>query len=325
MRNLKPNEQSILERICMMDDKKLLKLLNEILAKRFKKTIATNDYLFAQGDAPILLVAHLDTVFNPQPTNIFYDTRKNVMWSSEGLGADDRAGVFAILQIIQSGLRPSVLFLMGEESGGIGVSAFVKAHSKPTDNFKYIVELDRRGSNDCVFYNCDNIEFEEYVESFGFVTNFGTFTDISILCPVWKIAGVNLSVGYENEHSYRETLYISALLDTIKKVKTMIQQINESNSFEYVEYFKSYNKFTFPSENDDYFDFKVKCKSCGKYFSDFDVFPVKGLNDSIVYYCPDCMDDNKVHWCKRCQEPYEINKLANDNGYCEDCNKDILK
>lgn len=35
----------------------------------------TNEYIFATGDIPVLLVAHLDTVHKDLP-NIFYDKKK---------------------------------------------------------------------------------------------------------------------------------------------------------------------------------------------------------------------------------------------------------
>ena len=88
-------------------------------------------------------------------------------------------------------------------------------------DLNYIIQLDRRGSNDCVFYECNNPEFVEYVEAFGFVTAHGTFSDISTICPSWGIAGVNLSIGYIDEHSYSEILYVGNMLATIGKVEKM--------------------------------------------------------------------------------------------------------
>ena len=50
---------------------------------------------------------------------------------------------------------------------------------QPFADMKYIIQLDRRGTSDCVFYNCANEAFIEYVEKFGFIENFGSFSDIS--------------------------------------------------------------------------------------------------------------------------------------------------
>ena len=70
--------------------------------------------------------------------------------------------------------------------------------------------------------------------NFGFNEEYGSFSDISELCPTWKIAGVNLSIGYENEHSLIEILYIDYFLSTVEKVKKMLKDINNINSFEYI-------------------------------------------------------------------------------------------
>jgi hypothetical protein len=197
-------------------------------------------------------VAHADTVFKKPPQRIFYDKQKNVMWSPEGLGADDRAGVFAIIQIIKSGLRPTVIITTDEEKGGIGASALVRNMPKPPTDLKYIIQLDRQGSMDCVFYDCLNKEFEEYVESFGFVTDFGSFSDISVLCPAWRVAGVNLSIGYYDEHSVSETLYIGHMNSTILKVKNMLRDAKRADSYIYIENpRKKWFRYSYPTEDED--------------------------------------------------------------------------
>ena len=57
-----------------------------------------------------------------------------------------------------------------------------------------------------------------------FVETWGTFTDISYLCPAWGVAGVNLSVGYEDEHSAIETLHVNAWQATFEKVKNILSE-----------------------------------------------------------------------------------------------------
>jgi hypothetical protein len=67
-----------------------------------------------------------------------------------------------------------------------------------------MIELDRQGRDDAVFYDCDNPEFEEYITKFDFVSDWGTYSDISTIAPSWECAAVNLSIGYFDEHSYAE-------------------------------------------------------------------------------------------------------------------------
>ena len=255
MKTLNPQELKSIEQFFQLNQPSLMKAMKQYLKSKYDKVISTKEYLVAVGDIPIALTAHLDTVFKNPPNRIFYDRVKNVMWSPEGLGADDRAGVYAIVQIIKSGLRPTIIFTTDEELGCKGSEKLVKDIPIAPTELKYIIELDRRGSDDCVFYQCDNDEFETYVESFGFVMNFGSFSDISMICPAWKVAGVNLSIGYYDEHSYSETLYVGQMLNTINKVKNMLAAAEASPYFEYKElYTKGWlaKYYTHPTEDDEW-------------------------------------------------------------------------
>ena len=218
MERLNRNEFKLFESLASLTQNSMRRALYSYLKKRYKNVIVAPEYLYAVGEIPIALVAHMDTVFSSPPKDIYYDERKGVCWSPDGLGADDRAGIFAILTILKHGYRPSIIFTTDEEIGAVGASQLVEDIKTPESELKYIIQLDRRGTNDCVFYNCDNRDFVEYIEKFGFIETFGSFSDISVICPTWGIAGVNLSIGYENEHTTNEILRVGAMLNTIKKV-----------------------------------------------------------------------------------------------------------
>ena len=286
-------------------------------------------------------MAHLDTVFKNPPKDIYYDRVKNVMWSPDGLGADDRAGVYSIVQIVKSGLRPTIIFTTDEELGCLGARKLAKDMFTPPTDLKYIIELDRRGSDDCVFYSCANAAFEEYVESFGFVTNFGSFSDISEVCPKWGVAGVNLSIGYHNEHSVSETLHIGQMLNTISKVKKMLEKADSAPVFEYIEE-KGFSSKWFKTLGGQYGDAfgwdpsygiskenwavlmepQSKCVDCKTWDYDYNMFPVKE-NGKTAFYCSDCLSNKSdLHWCAMCGEPFIDNSIpSNDNAivYCHDC------
>ena len=119
------------------------------------------------------------------------------------------------------------MFTCEEEIGGIGAQAFCDCHARgllpaELDALKFIVEIDRRGSNDAVFYDCYNPEYEEYVTSKGFKTAFGSFSDISVIAPVLNVAAVNLSAGYYNAHRLNEYIVRSELERTIQKVVEIV-------------------------------------------------------------------------------------------------------
>lgn len=185
-------------------------------------------FLYAEGSTPVLLVAHLDTVHRALPETICYSADGTVMMSPQGIGGDDRAGVYMILRLIQS-CHCHVLFCEDEETGGHGARAFTKSGIKPDVN--YIVELDRTGSNDAVFYQCRNRQFERHINSFGFQTAFGSFSDISILAPKLNLAAVNLSTGYYNAHRVNEIVHLDEVEKLIGRVEKLLQAKTERFSY----------------------------------------------------------------------------------------------
>lgn len=238
------------KKILRMTDKQLKHYTYMELNKIYKdKVECCEQFVYAKGNIPIMLVAHLDTVHSQTPIDILFDKTQGLMWSPQGIGGDDRCGVFSILSIVRKGFRPYVLFTMGEEVGGIGATEFTKRHPRLDTRLKYLIELDRRGKQDCVFYDCGNKDFIEYIQSFGFKENYGTFSDISILSPQYDIASVNLSIGYYSEHSKMETINVRHMYCTINKVIKLLKDSKNSSYFDYQEevfnnwydlYYKSY-------------------------------------------------------------------------------------
>ena len=139
MRTLKNNDYKLFEQIVAMKQPALLKTMSAYLKRHYDNVCATKDYIYAVGDIPVAIVAHLDTVFKEPASEIYYDERKNVMWSPEGLGADDRAGVFAIIKIIRSGHKPHIILTTDEEMGGRGAEALVRSVPQPFAVMKYII------------------------------------------------------------------------------------------------------------------------------------------------------------------------------------------
>lgn len=217
------------ENILQMRQEDLKRELKRLLRKQGYEVISKHGFLYAKGTVPVLLVAHLDTVHREIPRIICYSSDKRYMMSPQGIGGDDRAGVYMILQIIQS-QRCHVLFCEDEEIGGHGAKAFT--HSGIAVDVHYIVEMDRRRDNDAVFYECDNPEFTKFVCSFGFSEEAGSFSDISVIAPHLKRAAVNLSAGYYCEHRQHEVIDCMAMRNNIERIKQMLAI--ETNDFPYM-------------------------------------------------------------------------------------------
>ena len=219
------------------------KKLFKLLAKKFKGKafLSKGNFLLVRGTAPVMLVAHLDTVHTEPVKQICASEDGNILMSPQGIGGDDRCGVFALVKIYLSAqVKPWLLFTCDEEVGGLGAQQFCLAHSQrrlPTelDALKFLVEIDRKGKNDAVYYDCDNPDFEEYITGKGFKTAIGSFSGISLIAPELGIAAVNLSSGYYNAHTLHEFINVKELHDTIHRVGEIVGEAVALPRFEYFE------------------------------------------------------------------------------------------
>ena len=220
--------------ICQMSQKSLKKYVTKELNKKYTKVINGDGYVYAQGEFPVLLVAHLDTVHKNLPTIIHYDTNKQVLSSPYGIGGDDRCGVYMIFETIKK-YNCSVLFCEDEEIGAKGAEKFIKTKLAKELEFNYIIEFDRRGSNDAVFYDCDNEDFERFITKDFFKTAWGSFSDISVLAPFLKCAAVNLSCGYYEAHTNKEYVVLPEMKKSIEEACKILERTTEKDKFEYIE------------------------------------------------------------------------------------------
>jgi hypothetical protein len=244
---------SFFEIVKMRSDTLLKRFLPEFLKFYGYTPEGGKFFLYAKGKIPVLLVAHVDTVFAKPPQKIFFDRKHKVYFSPDGLGADDRAGVFGVLKLVSLGYRPSLLFTDLEESGGIGAKFFAD-HEEPDWNL--IFAIDRRGENEAAIYDCDSEPLRKILDEYGFEIVRGTFSDISIICPRFGIAGANLSAGFFENHTQHEYFSEKALWNTIEKLAKILEN-PPSDPIKYVP--KPVLNYRAPSCDD--LDF---CSICGE-------------------------------------------------------------
>lgn len=202
-----------------------------------------NRYILVRGEAPIMLLAHLDTVHKEPVQQICKTQNGTILMSPQGIGGDDRCGVYALVTAYeQSKVKPWLLFTCDEEVGGVGAEDFCAKHEKgklPKElaDLKLLVEIDRKGKDDAVYYDCENEEFEEYISSKGFKTEWGSFSDISVVAPELGVAAVNLSSGYYNAHTQHEYINRKHLNTTVRKVIEIVADSVKPDfpKYEYVE------------------------------------------------------------------------------------------
>ena len=156
---------------------------------------------------------------------------RNIVYVEGGgiLGADDRAGVMSCILIDsickkQGTTPPSILLTNKEESGGQGVKKFLKDCTEDAlIDTRLFLGLDRKGNGEYVQYIDIVDEVKKYIESFGFVKGYGSYSDSKDVSRAWSIPSVNLSVGYYDAHGKSESLHLDEMMLTVNRVMEIIK------------------------------------------------------------------------------------------------------
>lgn len=239
--------------ICKLNKDSLKRVLFETLSDVYPEgsVISEDGYIYAKGNVPVLITAHMDTVHKTQCKKI-HNKKKGVLTSPQGIGGDDRCGIYMTLAIVEQmsvrGEKPYILFCEDEEIGGIGSNKFV--NSKHIDDLKemlFLIELDRANANDLVFYDDDNQDFHRWCEKVtGYKETWGSFSDISHLCPACGVSGVNISCGYYKAHTTDEYVVVREMERSIDVTIDLINMgLREGKQYEYKEIEYKWDDFYF--------------------------------------------------------------------------------
>jgi tRNA(Ser,Leu) C12 N-acetylase TAN1 len=92
------------------------------------------------------------------------------------------------------------------------------------NHHQFAVQFDRRNSKDFKCYTVGTKEFSDYIEKETDYTEPDPFkyTDIVTLCQ--RITGVNLSIGYYNEHNENEILVLSEWKNTLDLCRVWLKK-----------------------------------------------------------------------------------------------------
>ncbi len=236
-KNKKMNNKFI--KICKMAQKQLKKFLENELKKYYKNVISQDGFLYVKGKDKVCLTAHMDTVHSNliKDYYVLKENGKTIVSSPQGIGGDDRCGIYMILTILEkTKFRPTIIFCEDEEIGGVGSNKF--CNTKFINDLKKmycLIELDRKGSNDLVYYSDINEEFHKYVENVtGYNESFGSFSDISHLSPACGISSVNISCGYYNAHTTDEYVVMEEMNNSIERTIDIIaSMLKDKKQFKY--------------------------------------------------------------------------------------------
>ena len=196
--------------------------------------------IVVKGNDKATLVSHMD--IHPI-IDIDHKEKKllsflNTVYCKTGIGGDDRCGVLVILELLDRGYRPNIIFTEKEEVGRVGVRKLIDNHLDLlidiTKESPYLMGLDRKGINEVVFYGCDNKEFINFLlNEYQLDYSQGTFSDVSNLGPALNKAICNVSVCYYNAHSDNEYVNLKELKSMINKIEGMVKDCNSIKNYSY--------------------------------------------------------------------------------------------
>lgn len=295
------------EKICRMSQKALKNHVKQKLQSTHGEVVSGDGYVFAQGKFPVLLMAHLDTVHKKLPNIIEYDEAQDVISSPNGIGGDDRCGVYMIFKILKK-YNCSVLFCEDEEVGCVGADKFVQTELARQLSFNYIIEFDRANANDAVFYQCANDDFEKFITKEFYKKQYGSFTDICEVAPVVGCAAVNLSCGYYKAHTTSEYVVLSEMERSIVEACKILERTTENDKFEYIESYSNYGYYggsraLYDYDDDEYYASKYciieyanakgetewydtiatsKAEAVGKFVMEYSSIPFENVIDIMV-------------------------------------------
>jgi hypothetical protein len=199
------------------DDAELFYALSLYLKSRYQK-IKTDyrNYLYAQGTSSFCLMAHVDTVRSPQSSLSLKSIDDYIVNRNGVLGADDRAGIHAIVCLVESCRKrnrnlPSVIITNFEETGFRGIKRFIKDGALDKANLPSLfVNLDREGYREYVTYGFDLSDDAKYILSLFSIKHVvsNSCADNAFISDAYGVSSINMSIGYYNKHSEEEKLNV---------------------------------------------------------------------------------------------------------------------
>lgn len=195
------------------------------------------------------VVSHMDTVHNLDTINIAEEFLLNAQGESKlsykaynnsgeptGIGGDDKCGVFACLELLETIPNIKAAFFVSEEIGCIGS---LNCDKQFFENVGYAIQFDapenwmitefcfgqklfdKTGS----FYNlCEPILKESMPNH---ILQSHPYTDVYSLRKLFDFSCINFSVGYYDYHTKDEYVVIEDVFNSISVGKQLIENLGE--------------------------------------------------------------------------------------------------
>lgn len=212
--------------------------------KRFIETIDGADemltdqhgnYYFVIGDSDTMFTSHVDSChYTSGRQTVVVENGIAKVVDGECLGADDAAGIYIMLKMIEARVPGCFCFFSQEEVGGIGSRSAAADFPDFFKRYKRCISMDRAGYTDVITHQagsrCASDAFAEALsaalndqmgeEGFYMPCDGGVFTDSRNFVDLIGECS-NISVAYARQHTPDETLnikYLDMLADACTRI-----------------------------------------------------------------------------------------------------------
>ena len=177
------------------------------------------------GESDVMFTSHLDTATSALSEVVHVIDGVNIKTDGKSiLGADDKAGVTIMLHMIENNIPGLYYFFLGEEVGCVGSrKVATKYKEEKQEGINKVISFDRRGTTSIITFqsgsrccsdkfgdelskqlNLANDTFSYKNDTTGLLTDSIQFVKLYPECT-------NISVGYQNEHTFSEVQNIEHL------------------------------------------------------------------------------------------------------------------
>lgn len=204
------------------------------------ETDAIGNLFITKGRAEVYpcVAAHLDEIHSPCEREVVMEGDKiytvDRLWNRAGCGADDKNGIWIILNLLHSEpVLKAALFVQEERSGSLAGCRGARACDLGFFNdVKFVLECDRKGNSDVVSVGKgDTLLCESYfipqdiLQKYGYEMVRGGKTDVVEL----KMRGLgipvcNITCGYYDAHRNSEYTKFSELQNCLSFVKEVLSR-----------------------------------------------------------------------------------------------------
>lgn len=227
-------------------EKRMRKYIRWWILNNISGTTITTDpngnLLVVKGNAAEYpcIVAHLDQVQDIHSKDFrAIETKDYIIGFSlknkrqEGLGADDKNGIWIALKCLQKYDYLKVAFFVGEEIGCVGSSSIELSFF---DNCRFVLQCDRKNGGDLITSVWGDLCSKDFLadidyEKFGYKETHGALTDVATLKERGlAICTLNISCGYYQPHTDQEFTIKSELLNCLAFVFHIIDKCQRKYS-----------------------------------------------------------------------------------------------